>query len=215
MPSRLERIIELMHCCGDASLATLSQAVSGFPYASALAFAPDPQHRAILLMSRLAEHTQNLGVDSRASLLVREPVSGADVARLTMVGHVVPLAAQPLLLARYLRYQPEAEQFAQLGDFHFFCLEPQKIRVIGGFAQAGWLEGERLRDVPSLSLEDEAEMLATLAARCPADLRLLGIDAYGFDYVRQEQRRRASFSSGPVLAATLDATMTRTLARLK
>jgi len=62
-------------------------------------------------------------------------------------------------LQGYLRYHPEAERFLQLGDFRFFRLDPLRIRVVGGFAQAGWLEGKQLIDAPFISLEDEAHLI--------------------------------------------------------
>lgn len=211
MPSRLERIIELLHATNKAALATHSLAMPGYPYASALPFVADQHHRPVFLFSRLAEHTQNLGVDNRASLLVRQTGDVANAAKATLVGHVVPIAADPLLTARYLRYQPEAVQWIDLPDFHFFRLEPQRIRVIGGFAQASWLDGERLHDAPSVALEDEAELLSTLAPKLPANLAILGGDAYGFDFIQQGKRQRAVFGSGPVLATALAAAISRKL----
>ena len=211
MPSRLERIIELLHATNEAALATHSLAMPGYPYASALPFVADQHHRPTFLFSRLAEHTQNLGADNRASLLVRQPGDTANIARATLVGHVVPIEADPLLTARYLRYQPEAAQWIDLPDFHFFRLEPQRIRVIGGFAQASWLDGERLHECPSVALEDEAELLSTLAAKLPTDLAILGSDAYGVDLIQQGKRKRAVFGSGPVLATALAAAISRKL----
>ncbi|MFA7270053.1 MAG: pyridoxamine 5'-phosphate oxidase family protein [Sterolibacterium sp.] len=211
MPSRLERIIELLHATNVASLATQSLAMPGYPYASALPFVADPHHCPTFLISRIAEHTQNLGADNRASLLIREPGEAANAARITLAGHVVPVAAHPLLVARYLRYHPEAEQFVALPDFHFFRLEPQRIRMIGDFAQASWLDGERLHEAPSVSFEEEASLLSTVIPKLPAGLAILGIDAYGIDFTQQDKRQRTTFSSGPVLASALGAAVGRTL----
>ncbi|MCX7179667.1 MAG: pyridoxamine 5'-phosphate oxidase family protein [Proteobacteria bacterium] len=211
MASRLERIIELLHATNDAALATHSQAMPGYPYASALPFVADHHHRPTFLISRLAEHTQNLGVDNRASLMLKKPGETTNIARVTLAGHVVPIESDPLLVARYLRYQPEAAQWIALPDFHFFRLEPQRIRVIGGFAQASWLDGERLHEAPSVALESEAELLATLAPKLPEDLTILGIDAYGVDFTQRGNRQRAAFTSGPVLASALAAAIRRKL----
>ena len=214
MPSRLEQIVELLHASSDAALASHSASIPGYPFATALAFVPDQHHRPVFLISRLAEHTQNIAADARASLMVRKPSASANFARATLVGSVVPVDGDPLLVRRYLRYQPEAEQFLAIGDFRFFRLVPQRIRLIGGFGQAGWLEGKGLLDAPALSLEEEADVLAAVAEKLPADISLLGIDAYGFDYLRGQGRERASFSAGPVLAASIAATLSRKLSRL-
>lgn len=192
--SRNEILLDLLHGGPDGALATHSLAMPGFPFATAVPFAPDERHRPIFLISQLAEHTQNLQADARASLLLRRLLADGEMARVTLVGKVEPIAAEPLLVARYLRYQPEAERFLQLGDFGFHRLDPQQIRTIGGFAQAGWLAGDRLTGSAILPLAEEAEVLAELAGRMPAYGRVLGVDCYGIDWQRGAQRYRQEFA---------------------
>jgi hypothetical protein len=188
MKSRLATLLELLHTCPDGALATHSVAVAGYPFATALPFATDQQHRPVFLISRLAEHTLNLAADPRASLLVRIPLAEGEMARATVVGPVQPIETEPLLVERYLRYQPDAERFLQLGDFRFFRMEPVQARIIGGFAQAGWLEGERITGVsPRMTLGEEKVILAAL--RTPAGVRLLGLDSLGLDVLAGSRRR--------------------------
>ena len=52
-----------------ASLGTLDR-TSGHPYVSLVLVATEPDGTPLLLISRLALHTQNLGADGRASLLM-------------------------------------------------------------------------------------------------------------------------------------------------
>jgi putative heme iron utilization protein len=203
MLSRLEILIDLLHGAGEAALATQSLAMPGFPFASAVPFAPDERHRPLLLISRLAEHTQNLGADARASLLLARPLGEGGMARVTLIGTVVPVAADAGLTARYLRYHPEAERFLQLGDFAFHRLEAARIRVIGGFAQAGWLEGGRLLEAACLRQDDEASLRKELALLLPADAEWLGIDAYGADLRLAGVRRRLRFPDAPLDAAAI------------
>jgi heme iron utilization protein len=195
MESRLDTLIDLLHHCADGALATHSVAMPGYPFATALPFATDDQHRPIFLISRLAEHTQNLAADARASLLVRVLLTEGEMARATVVGNVAPIEVEPLLVERYLRYQPEAERFLQFGDFAFYRLEPAKIRIIGGFAQAGWLDGERIAVPPRLTLADERVLLDVLTV--PEGISLLGIDCFGVDLAVGEQRRRVAFDNAP------------------
>jgi hypothetical protein len=198
MKSRSENLIDLLHGCSDAALATHSLAVPGFPFVTALPFATDERHRPVFLISGLAEHTQNLVADARASLLVRRLLPAGEMVRATLVGHVRPIDAEPLLVARYLRYQPDAERFLQLGDFRFFRLEPVRARIVGGFAQAGWLAGDRLTDSPALPLNEEAELLDSLRPLLPATARLLGIDRHGVDLHLAGGRHRGAFADAPV-----------------
>jgi putative heme iron utilization protein len=197
MLPRLQILIDLLHRSADAALASHSVAMPGFPFASALPFATDGQHRPIILISRLSEHTQNLLADARASLLVYRRTGNGEMARATVIGPVTPIEAEPLLVARYLRYQPEAELFLQLGDFRFFRLEPLQARIIGGFAQAAWLAGERLTGEPALSLADEQAALEALAPSVPKGAELLGIDCFGVDLQSRGERRRLAFDAPP------------------
>jgi hypothetical protein len=196
MESRLDILIDLLHRCADGALATHSVALPGYPFATALPFATDDQHRPVFLISRLAEHTQNLAADARASLMVRRLLPEGEMARTTLAGRVEPIVAEPLAVERYLRYQPEAERFLQFGDFAFFRLEPVKIRIIGGFAQAGWLEGERLAVPPRLTFTQERTLLDALAV--PAGVALLGVDCFGIDLRMAGERRRIAFDNAPL-----------------
>ncbi len=214
MSARLNLVIELIHAAGDAMLASQSVAMAGHPFASHLPFAADEHQRPVFLMSQLAEHTQNIAADPRASLLVKGSGEGAEVARATLVGKIHAISPDPLLVARYLRYQPAAERFLELGDFHFYRLEPQRVRVVGGFGLAGWLEGTRLLDAPMLSLPDEAALLASLEDKLPPDCQVLGIDAYGLDCRMDGRRTRIRFDPAPLPAESIAAAVGRALASL-
>lgn len=198
MKPRLAVVIDLLHRCPDGALATQSVAMPGYPFATALPFATDQQHRPLFLISKLAEHTQNLAADPRASLLVRIPLAEGEMARATVVGPVKPIEAEPLLVERYLRYQPEAERFLQLGDFRFFRMEPAQARIIGGFAQAGWLDGERIGVSPRLTFAEERAALDAL--RAPENVVLLGMDSLGLDFSTGGERRRLGFGDQPLPA---------------
>jgi putative heme iron utilization protein len=203
MESRLDVLIDLLHRCTDGALATHSVAMPGYPFATALPFATDDRHRPVFLISRLAEHTQNLAADARASLMVRRLLPEGEMARTTLAGRVEPITAEPLLVERYLRYQPEAERLLQFGDFAFFRLEPVKIRIIGGFAQAGWLEGERLAVPPRLTFAQERTLLDAL--KVPPGVEVLGIDGYGVDLRRIDGRQRVAFAEAAETADALRA----------
>ena len=95
MPPHLETLIDLLHASGEAALATHSQTMPGYPFATAVPFATDEHHRPIFLLSRLAEHTQNLLADNRASFLVARSLGQGEMARHTLVGHVLPIGRPP------------------------------------------------------------------------------------------------------------------------
>jgi hypothetical protein len=198
-------ISQILHAASSGALATQSRRMPGYPYASALPFALDEQHRPVFLISRLAEHTMNLLADSRASLLVCES-NGGDVlanARLTLVGDATQFEPSRELVARYLRYHPDAGQYLALGDFACFRFTPKRTRFVAGFGRMGWVEESEWADAAVLPLSDEAALITGLAAVHASDVRLLGIDCYGFDVEYDQVRERRQFADAPVAAGAL------------
>lgn len=211
MLSRLELLIDQLHCVSEAALATHSVQLSGYPFASAVPFITDAQHRPVLLISSLAEHTRNLAADPRASLMIVKPLGEGEMARVSLVGEIRPFDVEPLLVRRYLRYHPPAERFLQLGDFRFHRFESLRVLTIGGFAQARWLEGERIQGAPHLSLEAESELLQRIDIPPESGARILGIDCFGVDLYSAGRRQRLRFAAGPVMDDALLPTVLREL----
>jgi heme iron utilization protein len=171
----------------------------GYPYATVLPFALDERHRPLFLISALAEHTKNLLADPRASFVVHLDVDGSVLAgpRATLLGKVARFSPSDRLVARYLRYQPDAQQYLALNDFAFFRFEIQRLRAIAGFGAMGWIEAETLQSTAWLSLEDE-EALLREASPAAGAANLLGVDPYGFDVRRNSARERHMFPDGPL-----------------
>jgi hypothetical protein len=198
MLSRLELLIDLLHSVSDAALATHSTTLDGFPFSSAVPFVVDEQHRPVILISGLAEHTRNLIANPKASLMVAKQLGEGEMARVSLIGEIHPIEVDPLFVMRYLRYQPHAERFLQLGDFCFHRLDPIRILTVGGFAKASWLDGERLRDAHQVSLTKESELIEQVTPMLGVGFNVLGIDAYGADVQITDVRHRIRFATGPV-----------------
>ena len=194
MKLELAPVLELLHSVQTSTLATQSLQMPGYPYATAVPNVLDEQHRAILLISALAEHTKNLLANPKVSISVNElGISNVqDSRRLTLIGDAEQFDASEELKARYLRYQPAAEQYLML-DFMFFRIVPKRLRYIGGIGRMGWVESEVLDVAPSLSLTEEATLLEEATAIAPRSITLLGIDPYGIDYLADGFRDRAAF----------------------
>lgn len=209
----LEDIINLLHECSFGTLATHSAQMQGYPFATVLPFVPDERHRPVFLMSRLAEHAKNIAADSRASLLVFKLDSGGVLtgARLTLVGQVKALQADDLLVARYRRYQPDAEQYLSLGDFDFFRFEPVSIRMISGFGRMGWGDADVLLGAASFSGAEEAQLLRELSDEPGLKAKVLGVDWYGLDVEIERRRERQRFPSAPIEAGRMPQAVRRML----
>lgn len=186
--------VHLLHETAHAVLATHSTQLPGYPYATAVPLVVDEQHRPLLLVSALAEHTKNLLADGRASLAVAEPDQAniQNAARLTLVGRFERCQPLPETVARYLRFQPDAGQYLQL-DFMFFRMRIEQTRFIGGIGKMGWLQSADWNDLNIIAVEQEQRLLAAASARVAPAIRLLGLDAYGVDYVSAGHRRRRRF----------------------
>lgn len=76
---------------------------------------------------------------------------------------------------------------------------PERLRVIGGFAAAGWVSGEAYLGAPQLSLDDEQHLLDELAAETGGTV--LGVDAYGADGVDAAGRRWRDEFTAPCTSA--------------
>jgi putative heme iron utilization protein len=195
MKTEFNSIIQLFHTAAFGTLATHSTHLPGYPFASILPFVPNESHFPVFLMSHLAEHTKNVLQNPCASFIISNPKQGhiLSAARITMMGDVAPVIASPALLARYLRYQPEAEQYLSLGGFEFFQLTPQMLRHIGGFGQMGWINAQDWASSVTLSIEDETAIIHECIAAQRPGVRLLGIDCFGFDIELDGKRERQRF----------------------
>lgn len=216
MKPTLDTAIHLLHAASSGTLATHSLQLPGYPFATTLPFVPDEHHRPLFLVSRLAEHTKNLAADGRASFLVSSP-NGANVltgARMTLVGDAERIDATPELVTRYLRYQPDAEQYLSLGDFAFFRLTPKRVRYIAGFGQMGWIEDADWAQAAVLPLADEAACLRELTGSHPTGVRLLGLDCYGADIEHHGKRDRLRLPQPVESAGKIVGSMQRLLAAL-
>ena len=215
MKSRLDTTLHLLHSASEAALATFSVKLSGYPFASQVPYVLDAWHRPVLLVSALAEHSKNLAANPHASLLVSTTIAEGEIARVSLTGELRSFEPEPGLIARYLRHHPAAERFLQLGDFGFKRFLASQIYVVGGFAQAGWLDGDRLDRLPAIPYDIENDLIETMTAQLDPGTHLLGIDAYGIDVMQNRQRRRLDFSDPPIAEETLAAATAKLVAALR
>lgn len=177
-------------------LATHSLKFPGYPYASSLPYCTDQRGRVVVLISHLAEHTQNAERDARVGFLVSVLTRDLqEQARVSMVGDIAAVQDEALA-ARYLRFFPEAGQYLQIGGFRFFRIEPRGLRYIAGFGSIHTIAGESYL-APAYPLADaEGEVIEHMNAehahnlsdycrrvqgKTPASAVMVGIDCDGLD----------------------------------
>ena len=151
-PSDAERGRTLLAASRTGALATVALD-GGFPFGSLVAYAVDGAGRPLLCLSDLAEHSRNLAVDPRASLMVSATGShslstgGAGdplaLARVTVLGTVVELRddERSAALDAYRDRHPDAF-YATFDDFRLYRLDVASVRYVGGFGRMSWVSAD-------------------------------------------------------------------------
>src|SRR3954451_10366943 len=158
-PGQLAR--SLLRRSRQGALATLLPG-SGDPYCSLVNVASHPDGSPILLISRLALHTQNILTDSRVSLMLDERAEGDPLegARIMLAGRAEQAAPDEVavLSRRYLAAHPSAEAFVSFKDFSFFRIRPGGAHLVAGFGRIVDLKSEQfLTDISDAAALLEAE----------------------------------------------------------
>ncbi|MGQ0673142.1 MAG: HugZ family pyridoxamine 5'-phosphate oxidase [Hyphomicrobium sp.] len=224
---------DLVRTALKGALATLDR-TSGHPYASLVTVATEPDGTPLVLISRLALHTQNILADGRASLLVDasgndgDPLAGG---RVTLIGRAEQTEA-PAARRRFLERHPAAGGYADFPDFSFYRLAVERGHFIGGFGRIVPLDRAQLvLDLSDASrlVEGETEIVAHMnadhsdavalyakrlggaPAATTADLpwRMTGIDPEGLDVVSSGHTRRISFATRVTTPALARQELTR------
>jgi heme iron utilization protein len=187
---------------------------NGFPYSSLVDIAALENGNILMLLSDLAQHTQNAKRDAKVSLLVAEDwtseqkLSKARVNFFGRVSQVDKTAHQQ----GYTNAHPKAEMYFSFADFHMFELSVERIYVIAGFGKMGWVTKESylnnddpLKDAAqgilehmnthhSHNLVDCAKVFGNLS--WVESARMIAIDAYGFDMVVKGESQHQSLRLG-------------------
>jgi hypothetical protein len=139
-PTHAERARTMVAQLPTGTLCTVAMEPAGYPYGSFVTVAFEGGHP-VFLISELAEHTKNLRVDTRASLLMTQEGDGDPLAksRVTLVGNCTPVANPEAARAAFLERHPNAGYYADFKDFHFWRLEVAAIRYIGGYGRMSWV----------------------------------------------------------------------------
>lgn len=185
------------------------------PYASLVNVALEPDGSPILLLSRLAIHTQNLLKNPDGCLLFQQASDEGDPlegGRVSVWGKIEETSS-PRARQRFLSRHPSAEFYADFSDFAFFTMAVQAAHFVGGFGRIRPLSSEDLLTDCSdcselLDLEtgflshmnkDHSESVSNYATKLlgapPGDWRLTGIDPEGADLVCGSMARRLDFET--------------------
>ena len=159
------------------------------------------------MISDLAQHTRNLAIDARCSLLfdgtggLEDPLAGK---RLAVMGRLES-AADEALRMRYAARHPAT--WLEFPDFRLYAMIVERAHLISGFGRTAWIAGEDLLfDADSALAGAEAGILARegRAAESPAarfldlpdgDWKMTGIDPEGIDLRKGRRTSRLDFDT--------------------
>jgi putative heme iron utilization protein len=211
-PVKLAR--SLLRRSRQGALATL-MAGSGDPYCSLVNVASHADGSPILLISRLALHTQNILGDARVSLMLDERAAGDPLegARIMLAGHAEPAAVDDaaVLRRRYLNAHPSAQAFVEFKDFSLFRIRPSGAHLVAGFGRIVDLKpAQFLTELSDAAALQEAEQGAVehmnddhrdamglyatrLLGAAPADWHCTGCDPDGIDMQAGDKTLRLDF----------------------
>jgi heme iron utilization protein len=199
----------------QGALATLMVG-SGDPYCSLVNVASHPDGSPILLISRLAIHTENLLADARVSLMLDERVEGDPLegSRIMLSGNAEEVTSKheiEIARQRYLNAHPTAEVFVDFKDFSFFRIRPTGTHLVAGFGRILDLKPEQfLTDISDAGAllqaaqsavehmnTDHQEALGLYATRllgaAAGGWRCSGIDPEGIDLQAGNRTLRLDF----------------------
>jgi heme iron utilization protein len=215
----MRRLLRRAKTCCLSTLAAIDQG----PYGSVASLATDVAGRPIILISKLALHTQNLMADGRASVLVSElPSSGDPLTgpRVTVMGKFAPDDDENLK-RRYLARHPAASFYAGFGDFSFWRMTPDSIHGVAGFGRISTLTPEEvfpdsaemeelepsaiahMNEDHARAVQDYAEKLLHAGS---GQWKIAAIDGDGCDLVWEEKSLHLPFATRVTTADHLRAT---------
>lgn len=192
--------------------ALASLRADGAPYASLVTVATAADNAPLLLLSRLARHTENIRRDPRVSLLIDER-SGADPlrgARVSVAGRIAP-TDEASAARRFLARHPTASGYASFADFQFWRFEVESAHLVAGFGRIVELKRDQVLTMTENAAdllaaeegavahmnEDHREAIGFYATRLleaeAGEWRIIGIDPEGCDLMAGEAVRRLDF----------------------
>jgi heme iron utilization protein len=206
----------LLRSLDRASLGTLMRPGTpdaGAPYASLVMVAVDHDVSPILLISQLADHTQNLDANPAVSLLfdgthgLDEPLTGP---RVTVQG-TAHKTDDACLKARYVARHPGAAMYAGFKDFAFWRVAISRAHLVAGFGRIHWIAAAEITDAKAeqqlaeqeqgilthMNAEhaDAVQLYATKLLGATDDgWSLTGVDPEGADLRRGGQTLRLPFA---------------------
>lgn len=213
-PDNFQHAFHLLASTGQGILSTHSLEVEGYPFGSITPYCLDQYFRPNILISYIAQHTKNIVENPKVSLTVIEENSKTNKqakGRLTYIADAHLVTDDQNIKQRYTSYFPESKDYFNTHNFHFYRLEPVRIRYIGGFGKIFWLEQEQFQQQNLIhgdsekrivnhmnqdhkeNIKDYLKNLLRLEVKEDNQYWMAGLDQFGVDFILEGKQQRLSF----------------------
>ncbi len=213
MEPNFPAIVNLLHRCEEAALATLSTVQLGFPFATVADYVTDEHHRPVFLLETSGQEARDLTQDNRSSLVVHRRNADGMIERVVLVGAVQPIDAEPLLVERFRRYHPDGAGLLQGSGYRFCRFQAVQLYYVSRGMPGRWLPMDAFQGLPWLPLAFERDVIKSL--QLPENVSVLGVDCFGIDLLVVRARQRFSFAQPIVVAGKARAVAQELLDRLR
>jgi len=179
--------------CRQAVMASQSASVPGFPFTSVIPVGVTLSGQVIALLGETAQHTRNIMIDARVSMLLHDDLEDnwQAATRLSVLGRMSPLQCdtQDLkqLRASFYLLHPELLSLDAAPDYHFWQLEPVRFRFVSVLDHAQWLD-QIESDLFNLTEVDRIQLNALLGQQGRL-CRVVQAGRYGVQIVAQGRVR--------------------------
>lgn len=143
-------------------LCTHSLEVEGYPFGSVVPYCLSAEGQPVILISTIAQHTKNIIVNNKVSLISTE--SGSDdsqtVGRITYLGDVRKLDENnEETFELYYCFFPQSRDYHKTHDFDFYAIDLLRVRYIGGFGKIYWVEKDKFLKPNPFTFEEQQRMI--------------------------------------------------------
>ncbi|NOQ73966.1 MAG: DUF2470 domain-containing protein [Crocinitomix sp.] len=196
-------------------LSTISVKLQGFPFGSVVPYCLDNEGMPVIYISTIAQHTKNIAADDRCSITILKDNDDIQAhGRISIVGNMELLEKDDKFVEeRYFRHFPKAKGYGGTHDFSFYKLKPITVRYIGGFGAIHWIEPadfliqnpfagaaeiaviEHMNKDHQDSMVKYCQQYKNMKPASDDQLRMVGIDATGFDLFVNQQKVRFEFQA--------------------
>ncbi len=185
--------IHALLSCRQAVLASQSASVPGFPYTSFIPIATTPTGQIISVLSESAQHSLNIAIDARVSLLLHDDLeqNWQAATRLSVLGLMRPLRAdretERTLRSAFDQLHPELKDMNQDSDYRCWLLEPVRFRFVSLLGRTEWLD--QISPAPfELSLAEHTALSALLGSE-GRHVEIVQACRYGIQIIEQGRVR--------------------------